>query len=556
MAAKIDDLLNQLGKPGRYQLLIYLLLCLNYFPISFNHLVMAFYGAKTNMRCNAPDQFADMLYDGVGNVGSTNGSVEVSVVAADICANIPTNNTSPDVTSSGTCPYGWSFDVADGETNIITEWNLTCGSSYLRNLATTIYFLGVMVGGIVYGFLADEFGRRPVFLSTLSLPIIVGAFISYSQNYVMFVLLRFVQGILMQGLQNTTYVLIMELLVPRYRTYAGAIVEVFWACGIMTLAGIAYFIQDWRLIQLAITIPSVLTITYFWIIPESLRWLYLKRKFTAATTIVRHISKFNHIEYPEETVSAVEWHYEIQLKQSSHQFTVIDLIKTPIIRRRSIILFYIWMVLAVCYYGLSFNVTSLAGNKYLNFFIAGAVELPAYIAAIYILERFGRKRPLCIYFLIGGAICIIAGIIQLCDSSLSKWATALALCGKFAMAGAFSGLFLHASELFPTAIRNVGIGACAFWLRFGGVLAPQVLLLGEYTFQQLPVIIFGVLSISAGVLTLLLPETLNQKLPDTIEQIEKSCDMSHDYEVDRSCEDDDAQVLKPLNSEENGVVTT
>lgn len=39
------------------------------------------------------------------------------------------------------------------------------------------------------------------------------------------------------------------------------------------------------------------------------------------------------------------------------------------------------------YYGLSLQASTLAGNKYLNFFISGAVELPAYLSGVYILSR-------------------------------------------------------------------------------------------------------------------------------------------------------------------------
>ena len=45
------------------------------------------------------------------------------------------------------------------------------------------------------------------------------------------------------------------------------------------------------------------------------------------------------------------------------------------------------LVTAVGYYGLSLSITSLAGNKYLNLFIGGCVELPAYCAAVFILNR-------------------------------------------------------------------------------------------------------------------------------------------------------------------------
>ena len=45
------------------------------------------------------------------------------------------------------------------------------------------------------------------------------------------------------------------------------------------------------------------------------------------------------------------------------------------------------MVTAIGYYGLTFNLSSLAGNRYLNLFIGGMVELGAYCMSIYVLGR-------------------------------------------------------------------------------------------------------------------------------------------------------------------------
>lgn len=56
----------------------------------------------------------------------------------------------------------------------------------------------------------------------------------------------------------------MELSTTKYRGYAGAVFECFWGAGVLALAGIAYSIQDWRYIQLAISLPSLLAIFYIW----------------------------------------------------------------------------------------------------------------------------------------------------------------------------------------------------------------------------------------------------------------------------------------------------
>ena len=66
-------------------------------------------------------------------------------------------------------------------------------------------------------------------------------------------------------------------------------------------------------------------------------------------------------------------------------------------------------------------------------------------------------------------------------------ATALALIGKASIVSCFCIIFIYSSELFPTVIRTVGVGCCAFWGRVGSLLAPQILL--AVILQLLPITI-------------------------------------------------------------------
>ena len=75
----------------------------------------------------------------------------------------------------------------------------------------------------------------------------------------------------------------------------------------------------------------------------------------------------------------------------------------------------------------------------------------------------------------------------------------------------------YATEIFPTRVRNMGVGSCSFASRLGSVLAPFVgRELGAVS-PAAPVVIFGVTSLVASGLTLLLPETRDMALPDTIQ---------------------------------------
>ena len=77
------------------------------------------------------------------------------------------------------------------------------------SLATTIYFAGVMVGGIVFGTLADRFGRKPLMLAALYGHVFVGTALAFANSYTMFVILRFILGFLLQ----VSYILFISKLV-------------------------------------------------------------------------------------------------------------------------------------------------------------------------------------------------------------------------------------------------------------------------------------------------------------------------------------------------------
>ncbi len=63
----------------------------------------------------------------------------------------------------------------------------------------------------------------------------------------------------------STYVLAMELFADgKYRAYSTAVFEGCWAGGVMTLALIAWLGKNWRYVQLGITLPVVLSLSYIW----------------------------------------------------------------------------------------------------------------------------------------------------------------------------------------------------------------------------------------------------------------------------------------------------
>ncbi|PSN41685.1 hypothetical protein C0J52_07716 [Blattella germanica] len=94
--------------------------------------------------------------------------------------------------------------------------------------------------------LGDRFGRRPLVLITLYAQGILGVCLYFANSLEVFMGIRFVQGFFVQGLQGTSYALLVELFPPRLRTAVGVVLELYWALGLIILAGASYFVPNWR----------------------------------------------------------------------------------------------------------------------------------------------------------------------------------------------------------------------------------------------------------------------------------------------------------------------
>ncbi|CAB4023822.1 organic cation transporter -like [Paramuricea clavata] len=238
------------------------------------------------------------------------------------------------------CPNGWTYDLPEGEATIISEWDLVCDNAYKVSLATSMYFAGVTLGSLVFGTLSDKFGRRPVFLFTMFSPFVLGLLLFFIKNYIAFVVLRFFLGSVMQGLQIATFTSQVEMLATQYRTSFGIGQGVFWATGVMSLALVSYLIKEWHYIQLVSTTIFLFQIGLVWCLPESIRWLLINNRFDKAEKVVRNICSFNKIIFPRDIFDKTV--NKIENKSDIKNFTIVDIFKSSVLRKRSLIMMVVW----------------------------------------------------------------------------------------------------------------------------------------------------------------------------------------------------------------------
>jgi len=543
--AKFEDLLLKVGDKGRWQYTIFLFTWIEGILIGCHHLSSVFLGFTPDHWCslneiNFPDGWS--LEQKKNYAIPLEDKVEDGLKKCDIY-NISSRYINPDFDQAMrsrelpvvTC-NSWDYATDMGRTTV-SEWDLVCHRTALLSTVQGSYMGGVFVGCIFWGWASDKFGRRPSIIAASLIQIVSSIIAAFSVNYIMFIFFRFLIAFSVSGVFECGFVLVTEIVAPSLRTPFGILTQFPFGIGASLLPLIAYFIKDWTSLQLAISIPCCLLISYYWFIPESPRWLIQAGKFKEALIILKKAAEVNkktlppddevmqmiqNMEVKEEATEQIEVE-KTEMDGVHEAFKEMEmLVATPQMRKRTVLIFFSWLVVAMVYYGLSFNTKNIGGDIYVSNFISGMAEVVACVLIIPALNRFGRVKIYSGTFLTGGISCIAVAIVLWATEkgSLVWLVITLAMVGKFLIAGTFALAYLYTAELFPTPVRNVAVGGASTFARIGSMGAPYIVdILGKVS-PGIPAIIFGVSSVLAGLATMLLPETLNRKLPETVEDVE------------------------------------
>ncbi|PVD18674.1 hypothetical protein C0Q70_21224 [Pomacea canaliculata] len=605
--AEVDSIQMQLGT-GSIQIMTFFILGLIYSRGAWHVFGIMFLAADPGHECSLPiqlfndsDSYLDSSYNEVVNSkpGADIAGLDSTIISeslgatpnfdmisptlysfqggipgvsrinwtSDSCGLKYSNQNGTTVMLPGECPYGWTYG-SDYETTILSEWNLVCDRNFLVELSITIFMIGSTIGAMTISPLADRFGRKKVMMACLLSQLVFGCALAFVNSYILFAVLRFVIGMLNNGIGLTSYVLMTETFPTCHRTTMSIAFQVFWSLGIMTVSGLGFLVRNWRHLELLLSLPSVLLIGFFWLLPESLPWLISQKRWKEARQMIQLIAKRNKkivsadVLIPvecesdnssteavpmqrsdaidregDEHLSSGERDEELKIKSDcrhqdnplicldsqsgvgfavkEHSCSILDLFRNSRLRRYSLIMFFLFLVNSLGYFGISFSVPVLHGDPFVNLCIMGAVEIPANIIGIVAGQRVGRRIPNAGFLLLCGIANIVALFVPP-EKGLLK--LGFVMLGKFGITAAYSTIYLYSAEIFPTAIRNHAMGISSVFENIGSISAPLIVH-GAKSIPQLPLVLFGVLTIIGGGLSLLLPETYSKPLPQTVHDI-------------------------------------
>ena len=191
----------------------------------------------------------------------------------------------------------------------------------------------------------------------------------------------------------------------------------------------------------------------------------------------------------------------------------------PALRRTTLILLYIWFANVLVYFGFTLNSGKLfPGDLHVNILISAALEFLAYTVSIFSFLYLGRRLSISSFMVLGGLSLLLTTVVT---SEVGK--SVFSQLGKLMITASFAMVYQFTTELFPTVVRTAGLGFCSFFSRIGSILAPFLGREMGALSPSAPVLIFGLISLLAGLLTLLLPETKDRVSPDTMEEGEALC---------------------------------
>ncbi|XP_023349296.1 organic cation transporter protein isoform X2 [Eurytemora carolleeae] len=425
----------------------------------------------------------------------------------------------------------YTFDPSVFTKTASTEFNIACDLAYLQTLSGVLRMSGLLVGSFVFGWMSDILGRVPS-LTVAGLVLVLAQGVNiFSTNYLMYSLMNMISSAGGIGIFLIGFVYIFEWTAPRYRTKISVLDQVPFCTGFLWVVGVSYFIRSWRTLQFVFVLPNFLLLAYKFILPESPRWLATKGLQEEALNSLRFAAKLNKRKLPINLeLSDISSSSESSDPSSPASGETSALKETPpstevenlnlgtivvewFLLSRLIILSMNWVVITLCFYGLSLN-SARDENIFASVAAMAGVEFPGYVLCMFIMEGWGRRPVLSLCQIVAGTFCVSAGFLP---DSMGGLQLVLGLVGKMGASAGYAVVYVYTAELFPTKLRNSAVGLCSTLARFGGLLAPVIADLGA-VYTPLPYLVMGGSSILVGALAFLLPETRGKPLPQTLKE--------------------------------------
>ena len=372
---------------------------------------------------------------------------------------------------------GWLFDSMD--TGLIAfvlpvlakEWGLTTAQ---MGWIGSIGLIGMALGAIISGTVADKIGRKKVFSITVLLYSLATGACALAWSYESLLVFRFLVGFGLGGELPVAATLMSEYAPSHLRGRFIVLLESFWGVGWLVAACISYLIIPkfgWQIAFVLGTLPALYVFLIRLHMPESIRYLLSKDRIEEAKEIILMLEKKLNVKSEDFTGKLTP----AELGQGVAQ-PGFKTLWSSAMAKRTLMLWLAWFGIVYSYYGIFMWLPSIVfqqGFAVVKTFeyvlIMTIAQLPGYYCAAWLVDVIGRKYTLSLFLLMSGVASYFFGNAGT-PESLLMWGAIM----SFFNLGAWGVIYTYTPELYPTNIRALGSGWAAGFGRLGGMIAPAL----------------------------------------------------------------------------------
>jgi putative MFS transporter len=368
---------------------------------------------------------------------------------------------------------------------------------------------GSLLGAVTLGRLSDRIGRRRIFQASILWYAVFTALTALAWGPWSLSAFRFLAGIGLGGVLVVDPSLLAEYLPPQRRGRFLVLLDLFWPVGLLLATGLSWVFLDqvggengWRYLFLAAAFPAFLAFVARLTLPESPYYLARSGRTKEAAEVLSEITG--------RDVDAAE------LTAPAEQRTSLRELLSERLRSSTAIVLVAWVALNISYYGLFLwlpfvlqDEERFTVNVYVLLALSALSQFPGYGAALWLVERIGRKATLSSFLVLGG---VSAYAFAVADSA-AVYIASLFFVGFFNL-GAWGAVYPFTAELFPTSLRSSAFGIAEGVGKGAAIGAPYLFgALIDWSGDTVWSLSFvALVMVAGGVLTLLGRETKGARL--------------------------------------------
>jgi MFS transporter, putative metabolite:H+ symporter len=340
---------------------------------------------------------------------------------------------------------------------IAKPWHLTYGASAVLLLSSGV---GAIIGSILWGYLSDRFGRRPLLIAAIAAAAI-GTGVSAAAPvgaWGFLAVFRFLVGVGVGGSVVTGSPLLIELTPTRHRTLLGGFMtSAFIPIGTLVAGAVAASLSDaigWRGLLLVGLAPAVVGLLAVFVVPESPLWLESRGRLDDASRVAADLYELPaRPEFAPSATSATAdkalgYRDTFAFKRSFWSIVIIWLFADT-----AAIGFTLWAPTLMT------QVMSVSPARAAAYFtIASACGLVGRIVISFVARRSGRRVAGAFFGVMAAILFTLTGAFASVDLGIISVFLLGIMVTYFFTDGSFGNIVPFTSEVWPSALRSHGSG--------------------------------------------------------------------------------------------------